>query len=259
MTWTEAGDAWGTAAADWAALMDPWTMPIYLDVFDHLGVGRGDRLLDVACGSGLAAVEAQRRGARVSGLDAASMLVDIARMRLPECDLRVGDMFDLPWPDDAFDRATSFNGVFGGCEQAVAEMARVVRPGGRVAITFWSIDGNDDMLNTFGTALGELAPPAEQETAVRLIEIAMPGVAEKMMSDAGLTPVERDESRNAQDFIDLDAVVRAYSATGPAQAAIQHVGAERWTKRLRELYAPYSTPTGIVRLVNTIGWIICER
>lgn len=148
--------------------------------------------------------------------------------------------------------------MFGGCEQAVAEMARVVRPGGRVAITFWSIEGNDDMLNSFGTALGELAPPAEQETAARLLEIAVPGVAEKMMSDVGLTPVERGESRNAQDFVDLDAVVRPYSATGPARAAIQHVSAERWTNRLCELYAPYATPTGIVRLVNTIGWIIGE-
>lgn len=258
MSWSEAGEAWGAAAADWAALMDPWTMPIYLDVFDHLGVGRGDRLVDVACGSGLAAAEAHRRGARVAGLDAASTLIDIARMRVPDGDLRVGDMFDLPWGDDEFDRATSFNGVFGGCEQAVAEIARVLRPGGRVAITFWATENNDDMLNTFGAALGELAPPAEQDTAGRLVEIATPGVAEAMMTQAGLTPIERGISRNAQDFVDLEAAIRAYSATGPAQAAIRHVGTERWTNRLRELYAPYTTQSGVVRIVNTIGWLIAE-
>lgn len=55
------------------------------------------------------------------------------------------------------------------------------------------------------------------------------------------------------------AAVRAYSAVGSAQAAIDHVGEQRWRSPLHELYQPYVTPSGIVRIVNTIGWVIPGR
>lgn len=194
----------------------------------------------------------------MAGIDAAEPFVDIARMRTPDGDFRVGDMFDLPWADDAFDLVSSFNGIFGGCERAVVEIARVLRTGGHVAITFWNLDGNDDMLSTFAVALGELAPPAEHDAGAKLIEIGVPGVAEAMVEHAGLVPLERGVSTNAQDFADIDAVVRAFSATGPARAAIEHVGEERWHTTLRQLYEPYVTDSGLVRIVNTIGWLIAE-
>ena len=61
----------------------------------------------------------------------------VALLRSPNADVRVGDMFDLPWPDATFDVVTSYRGIWGGCEGALAEAARVCRPGGRVGITFW--------------------------------------------------------------------------------------------------------------------------
>ena len=67
-------------------------------LFDALGVGGGVRRLDVACGSGLAVNTSARRGAAVSGLDAAEALTDIARARTPDADFRVGDMFALRSP-----------------------------------------------------------------------------------------------------------------------------------------------------------------
>ncbi len=72
-----------------------------------------------------------------------------------------------------------------------------------------------------------------------------------------LARLERGVSTNAQDFADIDAVVRAYSATGPARAAIEHVGEERGTPRC-DSYEPYVTDSGLVRIVNTIGWLIAE-
>ena len=62
----------------------------------------------------------QRRGAVASGLDASEALVAIARARTPSGDFRVGDMFALPFADAAFDVATSFNGIWKGCEGALA-------------------------------------------------------------------------------------------------------------------------------------------
>jgi hypothetical protein len=49
--------------------------------------------------------------------------------------------------------------------------------------------------------------------------------------------------------------VRAYSANGPAYIAINHVGVEQWSRRLKELFLPYVTASGAVRLVNNWGWV----
>ena len=102
-------------------------------------------MLDIACGSGLAVRIADGLGARTAGIDAAGELVDIARERTPNADLRVGDMFDLPWSDESFDSVISINGIWGGCEAALAESFRVLRPDGRLAsasgVTVTSICG----------------------------------------------------------------------------------------------------------------------
>ncbi len=60
-------------------------------------------------------------------------------------------MFDLPWLDHAFDVTVSFNGIWGGCDEALAEMARVTRPGGSVAFTFWGDASRLDILGYFLT------------------------------------------------------------------------------------------------------------
>ena len=93
--WVEAGRGWGARAEEWAYLFEPYALPANQLVFDRLGVSSATRYLDVACGSGLAANIAHRRGAAVSGLDASEDLIGIARARTPDGDFRVGDMFAL--------------------------------------------------------------------------------------------------------------------------------------------------------------------
>ena len=87
--------------------------------------------------SGFAASLAARRGALVSGIDASDQLVTIATARTPSGNFQAGDMFALPFADDSFDVATSFNGIWKGCEGALEEARRVLVPEGRFGVTFW--------------------------------------------------------------------------------------------------------------------------
>src|SRR5277367_2502879 len=105
--WTMVDEGWGRKAVDFATLSEPTNVREYVAVHHRLGVGAGDRLLDVACGSGLAVELAGLRGARCAGIDASPRLLAVARDRNPDADLRVGDMNALPWPDDSFDVVTS--------------------------------------------------------------------------------------------------------------------------------------------------------
>ena len=96
-------------------------------------------LLDAGCGAGLALRLAAEQGARVSGLDASAALLDVARGRLPDADLRVGDIEELPYDDASFDVVTAYNSIQYASDPktAVAELARVARPGGRVVVEVW--------------------------------------------------------------------------------------------------------------------------
>lgn len=128
-TWCEAGAAWGHAALDWAYLFEPYSRDAADHIFDVLDVGTRTTPFDMACGGGYATARAARRGATVSGLDASGDLIDIARRRTPSGDFTTGTMFDLPHADASFDVVTSFNGLWGGCDGALHEAFRVLRPG----------------------------------------------------------------------------------------------------------------------------------
>ena len=135
--WTLVDEGWGRKAVDFATLSEPSNCREYVAMHHRLGVDAGDRLLDVACGSGLAIELARLRGAACCGIDASPRLVAVARDRNPESDIRVGDMHALPWDQASFDVVTSFRGIWGTTPDAVAELHRVLRPGGRAGITVW--------------------------------------------------------------------------------------------------------------------------
>lgn len=153
---------WGSG--DWPAVA-PTIGHVSEVVVDRLGVAADHDYLDVATGSGTAAILGARRGARTTGLDFVPALVDAARAQAAEQGVEatfvVGDAQDLPFEDDSFDRVSS---VFGAMfapdqERAAAELVRVCRPGGIIAVTAWTPEGlNGRMFMTIG---GFMPPPPE--------------------------------------------------------------------------------------------------
>jgi len=106
---------------------------------DLARVGPGSRVLDVATGTGDLAIELARRvapGGSVVACDFSDGMLARARSKAPEIDFRWGDALALEYADDEFDAATVGFGArnFGDLDRGLAEMARVVRPGGRVVI-----------------------------------------------------------------------------------------------------------------------------
>src|SRR5260370_8499962 len=93
-------------------------------------------------------------------------------------------MAHLPFDDVSFDVVTSFNGFMYGTGAALAEAARVLRPGGQLGMVFWQDRG--DYLRHF-EALGGLLPP-EDDTAAVPVRLSDPGVVEDMPTTPGLRP-----------------------------------------------------------------------
>jgi demethylmenaquinone methyltransferase/2-methoxy-6-polyprenyl-1,4-benzoquinol methylase len=99
-------------------------------------VGPGSRALDVATGTGDLAVALRAAGAEVIGCDFSEEMLEHAREKDPSLPFEWADALDLPYPDDAFDAATVGFGArnFTDLRRGLAEMARVVKPGGRVVV-----------------------------------------------------------------------------------------------------------------------------
>ena len=255
MGWVESGRAWGARATDWAYLAEPYARVANDALFDRTGVGPGTELLDIACGSGYAASVAARRGAKVSGLDASDALLAIARARTPAGDFRVGDMFALPFDDDSFDVATSFNGIWKGCEGALVEARRVVRPGGLVGFTFWGAPKRLGLMPYFATVI-ELSPADHVDATMDQGDTGRPGVAEQMLKDAGLEFADRGTAQVVTELPDLDLTVRALAASGPSWPAIQNVGYDQFAETLLQAMRPLHVDGIGVRIVSEFGWIV---
>ncbi|WP_350275595.1 methyltransferase domain-containing protein [Kribbella sp. HUAS MG21] len=121
------------------ALFRNWVDP----VLDGAGVRTGQRVLDVACGTGVVARNAADRvggTGSVIGLDVNPAMLEVARNVRPELDWRTGDAADLPFDDDDFDVVTCQAALmfFPDPTAALREMARVTRPGGVVAVQVFS-------------------------------------------------------------------------------------------------------------------------
>lgn len=255
--WKDAGQAWGARSADWAYLFEPYSRPANEVVFDQVGVGDRVRLLDIACGSGLAAHSASRRGAAVTGLDASEALVDIARARTPEGDFRVGDMFALPFAAASFDVATSFNGIWKGCESALHEARRVLTPTGELGLTFWGRPEHLGLLPYFLKVI-ELSPPSHGAASLQQGDTGRAGVIEEMLTSTGFSPRQGGTVTVVNEWPDVDIAVRALAAAGPSVPAINAVGFDAFCEALREVIEPLQGDGVGIRIVSELGWITAE-
>jgi len=154
-----------------------------------LDIQPGERVLDVAVGSGNAAVLAARRGAAVTGVDLTPAQLDRARARCEaegvEVDLRLGDAQALEVPDGSFDVVMSVMGVIFAPRHVAAtrELARACRPGGRVAITSWTVGGWGMV---WRAKVAELVPDAHPPTGPSPEQWGDPDLVEMRFAAAGL-------------------------------------------------------------------------
>ncbi len=131
-------EGWGLFAP-----IAPFTTPAAAALVNYAAIKAGETVLDVACGTGVVAITAAVRGATVNGLDLSpALLVDARRnatLVAAPIEFREGDVEALPYADASFDVVLSqFGHMFAPRpERAIAEMLRVLKPGGRIAFSTW--------------------------------------------------------------------------------------------------------------------------
>jgi ubiquinone/menaquinone biosynthesis C-methylase UbiE len=214
------------------------------------------RVLDVACGSGNAAIAAARCGCDVVGVDYVPALLDRGRQRIEAegvlAELLDGDAEALPVPDATFDAVLSVYGAMFAPDhgQTAAELTRVCRPGGRIGLATWTPDG---FIGSMFKVVGSYVPPAAG-TASPILWGAEPylhglfGDEVESMACAERTFTFR--FRSAEAFVDY---FRAYyGPTLKAFEAIGEAGGEELFADLVALVGKYAeTSTGAVAIPAT--------
>lgn len=137
-------------------------------IVQRVDIADGETVLDVACGTGNATIRAAQAGGRVTGLDLTPQMFEAGRRRAAEAGVEVdwveGDAESLPFADGSFDVVLSTFGVMFAPRHDVAarEIARVLRPGGRIGLANWTPEGSVGRL--FATVARHL-PPAPDVAA----------------------------------------------------------------------------------------------
>ncbi|HVZ09257.1 class I SAM-dependent methyltransferase [Rhodopila sp.] len=220
------------------------------DVFlDWLAPAGGLRWLDVGCGSGAFSEAVLQRfsPSDVQGVDPSEAQLAFARARSPAATFQLGDAMALPFADNRFDAAVMALVIFFVPDPAkgVAEMARVVRPGGMVAAYAWDFTGGGFPFQPIQQALRSIGvPPLRPPSAgAERIEILR-----ALWEGAGLTEIETCEITVHRGFADFEALWTASTGTGGMRQIVASLSdAQRTVLRdgLRAQLPPH--PDGRIR------------
>ena len=225
------------------------------EFIDRLQLKPGDRVLDVACGSGNLTIPAARAGAIVTGVDIATNLLEQGRARAAAEDLKIqfdeGDAESLPYDDAAFDVVVSmFGAMFAPRPELVAsELVRVCRPGGRIAMANWTPEGHIGQM--FKATGKHVPPPANMPSPIKWGDEGT--VRERMREGIADLKLTRRMSRFELPYSPAEVVEHFRTYYGPTQRAFDALdtnGQAALRTDLENLWAENNQATDNTTLVD---------
>jgi SAM-dependent methyltransferase len=251
------GRLWGARPADWA-LSEDQQIPTYEEALRRIGLEPGQLVLDIGCGVGAFLRLVVARGARAFGVDASEALLDVARQRLPDADLRVGDMAALPYDDDVFDLVCGFNAFFFADDivAALREAGRVAKPGAPVVIQVWGPHEHND-LEAMKQVIRPFLPPRPTD-APREPDYSKPGVLEDIATSAGLEPETAFDTTWSYEYADDNTLRRALVAPAGIAILVDPDREDEVEDAIVHELVTHRTPDGSYRLQNTFHSLIAR-
>jgi len=226
-------------------------------------VATGDRVLDVGCGTGVSTRRAARAATsdRVLGVDVSAPLVEHARLLadqegLAHTEFVVADAQTYAFAPAGFDVVMSRFGVmfFADAPAAFANLARALRPGGRLAVLVWQREADNEWAGAVNEALGVDADPAGPAWSLADPEVVRATLADFV--DVDLVDVSApmfwgDDPETAFGFI------TGLSSTRTVLTGLDAGARARVEQRLRDVVAEHLTPAGV--LFGSRAWVVTAR
>ena len=213
---------WNQVARSYAEHIDSTTARYAADTVRLAEVGSEDRVIDVASGSGAATLLAAHSAQEVLAVDFSSEMCvalgeRLAREGVGNVTVQEMDAQALDLPDDHVDVALSSFGamICPDRTKAFSEMARVVRPSGRLAASCWQAPPNNDWLEIFMTTVTTALPDAEPPKPPQFMELADPDRFRAELTDAGWNDVQIIDITHSAEWSDAATAWSALAEANP--------------------------------------------
>ena len=216
---------------------------------DFAGVAAGERVLDVGAGTGALTAELVRRGIDTAAIDPSPPFVAALERKLPGIDVQAGPAERLPWPDESFDAALAqlVLTFMSDAPAGIAEMRRVVRPGGTVAVCMWDRNGMEMLAAVHRTQQVFPAgggPTTEARTLYRSRE-----EIEGLFADERFTNLETELLEVESEYAGFEEFWSALlGGAGPAGAWAVSLDDETRAKVRADLHQQVGSPDGAFSL-----------
>jgi SAM-dependent methyltransferase len=195
-------------AEGYIGFFSPVTALAIAPLLEAVRLAPGMKLLDVPTGSGALAAEATRRGASVVGIDIAPGMITQAKKLHPGIDFQVGDVEHLPVADGALDAVVCAFGLghFPYPEASVTECLRTLKPGGRIAFSWWDTSDKQRIQGLIRDAAAEVGakPPAVLPAGHSSLRFCDAGEFRRLLEGAGLVDVTLQDHRATHVVPDVD-------------------------------------------------------
>ena len=199
---------WAKSAEAYQRFFAPITSRAIDPLLDAARVGARTKTLDVASGPGYVTARAAARGAAPVGVDLSSQMVALATKLHPGLEFRQGDVEQLPFPDGAFQAVVSNFIVphLARPERAVVELARVLAPGGRLALTTWDTAAKSRIGGVFTDAIEEVGavPPPTLPPGPPFLKFAVDEEFANLLASAGLVDIQVETLAFTNRFASAD-------------------------------------------------------
>lgn len=217
------------------------------------GVTPGQRVLDVACGTGVVARQAADvvgRTGTVTGIDLNPAMIEVARERASAIDWLVGDAVDLPMDRDTFDVVLCQSALFffADAQQAVREMARVVRVGGAVALQTYAGLDEQPAYGPFVASVARHAGDEARDLMGTYWSRGDLGGLRSLLANAGLVTAAADSVLGHVRFPSIDAFVSTEIRATPLASRVDDATCAAILEETRQALADREEPDGSVVL-----------
>lgn len=242
------------------ALFAQWTSVM----LDAANVGPADRVLDIACGTGvLARAAAERVGKQgeVVGIDRNPGMLSVARTKAPELTWHEGIAEELPYQQGEFDVVVSQFGLmfFDDQRGALAEMWRVLRPGGRLAVAVWAGLDQVPAYRRFNAVVASLFGEEAENAMNAPFSLGDPAALSGLATEAGIPDASVATYRGTTRFPSLDWWVTADGKGWLLERYVDDAGLVRLLERATDELAEYVTADGRVEFAMPANVLSAER
>jgi len=253
------GKLWSIAPQYWSKHFEPYFLPLYRKVLEKVDISSDTTLLDAGSGSGMFSSLAIKKGAHVTGVDAAPGLLDIAKRRNPGNIFLEEDLEALPFFQNSFDVVTGFNSFqyAGDFESALKEATRVLKPGGHLVMAIWDKPEASDATSVL-KAIGSLLPPPPPGTPGPFA-LSEDGKVESVFEKLGLTKLYKTRVTCPFVYPNLNSGIKSFMSTGPAAAALNSNSKTKVEDTIADALTPFHVTDEYYYVQNSFLLFIAEK